>query len=544
MSFDGFATGYDYADFLLGIPHTTSLSTRSPRNIVPRFNQIGLYALDDIQVNPRLTINLGLRWDYQNPITDKNGQAYRVDLSNGDLILPNANAKNLLSPVFVSSLPDIHYETAPIAGFPANTLLDKQPNNWGPRFGFAYRPFDNDRSVIRGGYGIYYNPLTYTLIGTMGTGPYYSVQNFTNVITNGTPLFSFPAPFLPTGGVGIQSVGTIVPSLPFPRSQQWNLTVEHQFPGSMVLQIGYRGMVTRQIPYAGDWNRPHPSTDPANANIYNYPEYSTVQLVQSGGSQNMNALDVQVSHRSGGLDFSSSYTYGKNLSNVQGANEGADSNIEDPYNLHREWGNVGFMTTQRSVTYFVYELPFGNGRRFASALSPVLNQIVGGWQTSGVLNFQTGEWLTPQFSGFDPSNTRQFGGRPDQIGQWRISHPTNKLWFNPAAFAVPGCPATTPVCSSPADVGRYGTASNGSIESPGLANFDFGLFKSFKVYNRMTFRLGAEALNALNHPNFGNPNTNISSAFVGTITTTSAANQSGLGGEASRSIELQGRLDF
>lgn len=543
VKFDGFATGYDYADFLLGIPHSSNLSTRSPRNIVPIDKQIGLYVLDAIQINPRLTINLGLRWDYQPPMTDKNGQEYRVDLTNGNLILPNANTQKLLSPVFVSSLPNIHYETAPTDGFPANTLLDKQLNDWGPRFSFAYRPFSDDRSVVRGGYGIYYSPLTYTLIGTMGTGPYYSAQNFTNTITNGTPAFSFPAPFAATGGVGVQSVGTIVPSLPFPRSQQWSLTVEHEFPASLVVQVGYRGMETRQLPYEGDWNRPQPSTNPANASVYNYPQYSTVELVQAGGSQNMNAMDASVTHRSGGLVLSSSYTYGKDLSNIQGANEGDDSNIEDPYNLKREWGNTGFMTTQRSVTYFVYNLPFGNGQRFASG-SRVLNEVIGGWVTSGVLNFQTGEWLTPSFSGFDPSNTRQFGGRPDQIGNWHLSHPTNKLWFNPAAFAIPGCPSSTPVCSNPADVGRFGTASNGSIESPGLRNFDFGLLKDFKVHERLNFRVGAEALNALNHPNFGNPNTNISSAFAGTITSTSAANQSGLGGEAARTIELQMRLQF
>lgn len=546
VNFDGFATGYDYADFLLGIPHTTNLDTRSPRNIVPIYKQIGLYALDDIQLTPQLTVNLGLRWDYQPPMTDKNGQEYRVDLSNGDLILPNANTKNILSPVFVASLPDIYYETAPTAGFPANTLLDKQPNDWGPRISFAYRPFHNDRSVIRGGYGIYYSPLTYTLIGTMGTGPYYSVQNFTNAITNGTPAFSFPAPFAATGGVGIQSVGTIVPSLPFPRNQQENLTVEHEFPGALVVQIGYRGMQTQQIPYEGDWNRPHPSTNPANASIYNYPQYSTVDVVRPGADQNMNALDAEVTHRSGGLVFSSTYTFARDLSDDTSDLEGADSAIEDPYDLQREWGKLGFMPTQRSVTYFIYNLPFGNGQRFASGISPVLNQIAGGWVVSGVLNFQTGLWLTPTFNSFDPSNTRAFGGRPDQIGNWRVSNPTHQRWFNPAAFAIPGCPATTPVCSDPADVGRFGTASNGTIESPGVSNFDFGLFKDLKihVHERLAFRVGVEALNVLNHPNFGDPNTDISSTTVGTITSTSAAGSSDLGGEGARTIELQGRLQF
>ncbi|MGI0134253.1 MAG: hypothetical protein ACREBW_04770 [Candidatus Micrarchaeaceae archaeon] len=163
---------------------------------------------------------------------------------------------------------------------------------------------------------------------------------------------------------------------------------------------------------------------------------------------------------------------------------------------------------------------------------------------SGVLNFQTGMWLTPSFSSFDTSNTRKFGGRPDQVGQWRISNPTNKRWFNPAAFAIPGCPATTPVCSKPADVGRFGTASNGSIEGPGISNFDFGLFKNFKVHERMTLRVGAEAWDALNHPNFGNPNTNISAAAVGKITSITPTGAEALGSNSARTIELQGRLQF
>lgn len=547
VNFDGFATGYDYADFLLGIPHTSNLSTRSPRNTVPVYKQIGLYALDDIQISPKLTINLGLRWDYQTRVVDKNDQTYRVDMTNGDLILPNAHAQTLLSPVFVSSLPNIQYEIAPTAGYAADSMLDKQLNDWGPRFSFAYRPFSNDRSVIRGGYGIYYSPLTYSLMSEMGAGPYYSSQNFTNTFSNGTygtPAFSFPAPFLATGGVGVQSVGNIVPSLPFPRSQQYNLSVEHEFTGSLVVELTYRGMETQRIPYQADYNRPHASTDPANESIYNYPQYATLNYVQPGGSENLNALDASVTHRSGGLILHSSYTYGKNLSNVQSAGEGDDYDIENPYNLQREWGNVGWMTRQRSVSYFVYSLPFGQGQRFGSGVSSVLNEIIGGWETSGVLNFQTGEFLTPSFSKFDPSNSRSFGGRPDQIGDSHLSNPTHQRWFNAGAFAIPGCPASTPVCSSPADVGRFGNASNGSLTSPGLANFDFGLFKSFKIRERLNFRIGAEADNALNHPNFGNPNTNISSSNVGTITSMSAANGSGLGGTGSRVVELQGRLQF
>ncbi|HEV2498799.1 MAG TPA: hypothetical protein VGY31_04370, partial [Terriglobia bacterium] len=522
----------------------TNLSVRN-RPTVPRFNQVGLYALDDIQVNPRLTVNLGLRWDYQSPITEKYGQAYAMDLSNGDLILANSSSKNLLSPIFTASLPNINYEIAPIRGFPANSLLDSHPNDWGPRVSFAYRPANSDRTVIRGGYGIYYTQLTYTVDGTMGTGPFLSQQSFVNTITNGVPALSLPDPFLGVGGIGTQSVGTVVPTLPFPMSQQWSLAVQHEFAGSLVVQVDYRGMRTQNLPYAADWNKPYPSTNPAGESFFRYPNYYTVTLTQPGANQNLNAMDVTVSRQfAQGLTFQSSYTYAKNLTDTFPTGEGAGSSIQNPYDRAAEWGNVSYMPTQRWVSYWVYELPYGHGRRFGSSISPALNALLGGWEVSGVVNFQTGLWLTPSFDKFDPSNTRSYGGRPDQIGPWGISNPTIQGWFNPAAFEIPGCPNTTPVCTSPADVGRFGNAANGIIESPGLSNLDFGLFKNFKIKERYTLRFGAEAANFLNHPNFGNPNTDISSLSVGTINSMNSSAQTALGGDGARTIQFQLRLEF
>ncbi|HEV2417192.1 MAG TPA: hypothetical protein VGX94_05275, partial [Terriglobia bacterium] len=522
----------------------TNLSVRN-RPTVPRFNQVGLYALDDIQVNPRLTVNLGLRWDYQSPITEKYGQAYAMDLSNGNLILANSSSKNLLSPVFTASLPNINYEIAPIRGFPANSLLDSHPNDWGPRVSFAYRPANSGRTVIRGGYGIYYTQLTYTVDGTMGTGPFLSQQSFVNTITNGVPALSLPDPFLGVGGIGTQSVGTVVPTLPFPMSQQWSLAVQHEFAGSLVVQVDYRGMRTQNLPYAADWNKPYPSTNPAGESFFQYPNYYTVTLTQPGANQSLNAMDVTVSRQfAQGLAFQSSYTYAKNLTDTTPTGEGAGNSIQNPYDRAAEWGNVSYMPTQRWVSYWVYELPYGHGRRFGSSISPALDALLGGWETSGVVNFQTGLWLTPSFNKFDPSNTRSYGGRPDQIGPWGISNPTINQWFNPAAFEIPGCQNTTPVCTNPADVGRFGNAANGIIESPGLSNLDFGLFKNFKIKERYTLRFGAEAANFLNHPNFGNPNTNISSLSVGTINSMNSSAQTALGGDGARTIQFQLRLDF
>jgi hypothetical protein len=462
-----------------------------------------------------------------------------MNLSNGNLVLANANSKRLVSPVYPSSIP---IETAPVTGFPANSLLYADMDDFAPRVSFAYRPLNNDRTVVRGGYGIYYAPLTYTLTGNIGGGPFISSQSFVNSITNGVPSFAFPDPFFAAGGVGTQSVSPVIPTWQFPMTHQWNLTVERELPGSVVLQVDYRGEHTSEMPFIGDFNKPYPSTNAAGESFFRYSNFYSVNLIQYGAEDNLNALDINVSRQfANGLTFNSSYTYAKNLTDSSQEGEGIDNAIQNPYDRAAEYGNVDFMPTQRWVTYALYNLPFGRGQRFASSLPPVLNQVFGNWEVSGVLNFQTGQWLTPSFSGPDPSNTRSFGGRPDQIGSWQTSNPTISRWFNPAAFKIPGCPNATPVCTSPADVGRFGNAANSIIEAPGLSNFDFGLFK---IKERYTLQVRATATDFFNNPNFGDPATNISSVNVGTITSLNGSGNTALGGNNARQIQLGLRLDF
>ncbi len=528
LNFDGFATGFDYADFLLGLPHTTDRYTRNQPS-VPIINEWGFFIQDNFQVSSRLTVNLGLRYELFPPPVDKYDMAFAFDPRTGDLVLASQRSLRLLNPLFPTSIPLVQ---ASQAGYPARTLLESDNKNFGPRIGFAYRPLGGNHTVVRGGYGIYYTPLIYSREQPSGGGgPFVSDETFTNTITNGMPSLQFPDPFPGVGELGSQSISSNNKFLRTPMSQQWNLTVEHEFPRSVVARVGYRGMRVTQLPYSGDINKPYPSANPAGENFFRYPNFYSIYFNQSGGNQNLEALDVTVERKfSGGLTFQSGWTWAKDLAEGNPDGEGIDYPSENPYDRRREYGNAQWVPTHRWVSYLQYDLPYGTGKRFGSTAPTALRHILGDWGISLVTDFQTGQFLTPAFDSFDPSNTRTFGGRPDQIGDWRVPNPTIRHWFNPNAFKIPAN-------------GSFGSAANGVIVGPGLSNLDFGLFRYFSIQERVRAQLRMTSTNFFNHPNFANPNTDISSRLVGTIRGVQGRRRDTLGG-GPRQIQVGMRFDF
>jgi len=540
LYFDGFATGLDYADFLLGIPHVTERFTRSqPR--YDRYDQWGVFAQDNLRVSDKLTLNLGLRWEYFPPATDKYDMRYTFDLSNGNFILASQKSLKVVNPLWLSSG---LLEQAGQVGYPERTLLQNNPHDFEPRIGFAYRPFGSGRTVIRGGFGIYYTSLTTSQMDNFGGGPFHSREFFVNNIeSDGLADFQFPNPFPGVASVLYQTVDTSIKHQRDPYTQQWSLTVERELPGSIVARASYRGFASRQILYYSDVNKPHASTDPNGENFYTYPNFSRVNLLQPGGNQNMNALDVIIERKfSRGLSFQSGWTYQKNLSDA--GDDGEQGEPEDPYNLRAEYGNMSFNPRHRWVSNLQYELPFGKGKPFGSHLSSAAEHVVGDWQIAAVTIFSTGQFLTAGFDNFDPSNTRTYGGRPDEIGKPQIANPSISQWFNPNAFAIPGCPDSDPVCANPADVGRFGNSARGVFTGPGIANMDFALYKYFTIREKVRMQFRATATNFLNHFNPDNPNTDISagSLAVGVITGTHSRYDSL--GSGARQIQIGLRFDF
>jgi hypothetical protein len=378
---------------------------------------------DNINLTPKLTLNLGLRWDYFMPPVDKNDLRYAFDPSNGNLVVTNQQVlQTWEAPAFPSSIPIV---TASQAGFPKRSLLNGDYTNFGPRFGFAYRILN--RTVIRGGYGLYYSPLSYTLMDAFVGGPFHSDERFYNAIVNGVPRLQFPNPFTGSADVGSQSVSGVEKSLPTPRVQQWSVTVERDLGRSISARASYRGFRANHIPFDVDLNRPPASTDPNNVNWYRYPNFYSVTYSMNGGIGKMNALDVAVERRfSGGLTFQAGYTLAKNMTDVGNSSE--KDVIEDPYDRRRDWANVSNMPTHRFVGELLYEIPFGKGKRYGADMNAIATGILGNWQISAVCILQSGPFLNVTYDGDSP-NTRSGGGRPDLVGNWKPVDQNRYLWF-------------------------------------------------------------------------------------------------------------------
>jgi len=537
LSFTGAYTGQAYADFLLGIPQTTSVNALPPFPYL-RGTDWAFYAQDQFSVTPRLTINYGIRYELDIPYYDKNGAIYSFDPGTLSVVVPQ-NGLSLVSPFFPKTIPVV---TAQQAGYPANSLLNTRTTNFYPRAGVAYRLTADGKTAIRAGFGMYSDTIYPSAVNK--GGPFAGSESYFNTITNGVPALSFPDPFAGTGKAGsFQNVAATNPNISVPYVQQWNVTLERQF-GQYGVSVSYIGTHGTDLLYERNLNEPAPSTIPFTSSRYLLsPAYSGIDWYENGGNEDYNGLQLAVIKTVGAnLTINASYTWARDLATVTDTL----SPIQNQFNLASERGNNPYTPNQHFTAMVVYALPIGSGQRFLKTLPKAANEILGGWRVSGIALAQTGYWFTPSFSGFDTSNTNTIGGRPNELAGVPL-YPSNRgltQWFNPAAFAIPGCPAATPACSKPADVGMFGDAANYLLEGPPLDNLDLGLLKDFRISEHKTLEFDAIASDALNHPHFNLPAANISSpATVGQITSTIGGNY--LRGSADeREINLMLRFLF
>ena len=380
-------------------------------------------------------------------------------------------------------------------------------------------------------------------------GPFSGSVTYTNKITDGVPLLSFPSPFLTSGTTSTQNVAGVNPHVKNPYTQQWNLTLEQEV-ASVGLRVSYLGSHSVSLLYRRNLNLPPPSTTPFSTSLRRYPLYNQVIYAESGGSESYNALEVGAEKRFGkNLTFNTGWTWARSLTDTQDSGGGgstyAGQVIQDQYNRNVEKANNQLVVPHRVFAYAVYALPLGSGQRLFPGAKGVVQQIIGGWEMAWTAVAQSGQWFTPSFSGSDPSNTNTIGGRPDRIANGNLSSDrTIQRWFDPAAFAVPGCPATDPRCvNTPrVNVGRFGNSGLNILSGPPIRNLDFALVKNLTLREnkRLQFRLTMS--NALNHPNFAVPRSNISAtSTVGTINSQVRALN---GSPSTREIDIGLRLEF
>jgi Carboxypeptidase regulatory-like domain len=549
FSFNGMFTGNDFADFLLGLPNESDVDDVLQDND-GRSNFWALYAQDSFHITPRLTIDYGLRWEYHPGYTDASGNIGNFNdhiARSGQVIYPDGFA-SILSPPFLQSFdacpnPDIPATasdppsingapctpvlSASQAGFPQG--LRTTSKAFMPRFGFAYKPFNNDKTVVRGSIGAYeaisMGSIYYSLTGTAQA----FTRQFLNSQTTSGPAFAWPETGTGGAGFGAPQYGTAYfgtadqVNWKEPYAVQWGLSVERNIGFNTGLRASYTGMKTTQLVWAPNWNQSLLSTIPYQLQPLSsrpFPNWGTVNSRDVGATAYYNAMELEVSHRVGsGLVFDSTYTFARSLADNQGpssnggfCNENACNRSGSLYNRNLEYGNT-YAPRHRWLTTVIYQLPFGGGQRFAKSSNPFVNALIGGWQMSNIFEVQSGPFLTPYFSGADPSGTGiGLQGRnqlPDRVGPVSPGNPSAGQWFLSSGFACPGgdCQAGTSAAHPP--LGLFGTASIGSLQGPGTVDWDLGISKSFRLTEHATLHIEGSFVNVLNHINLGPPDMKI-----------------------------------
>ncbi len=586
FNFTGGFTGDPFGDFLLGLPSNTGIDDVKHDNYGLSM-QYAVYGQDSFRVNSRLTLEYGVRWEYHPGYTDQFGNIGNfstVPARSGEVVYPDGAASTLALGYLesvdacqpfgsttgpsVNGAPCTPVLTASQAGLPEG--LRTAPQRVVPRFGFAFRPFSNDKTVVRGGFGMYDTPsmgsIYYALTGTVQSATF----TYNNVAANGGPIFQWPQ--ISTGGSGI-----VVP--PFgtayfgtandihwkePYTMQWNLSIDRDLGFNTGLRVSYIGQGTRDLVYAPDLNQSYYSTQfyasqPLTSRPF--PNWGVVNDRAVGATMNYDSLQVEVTHRfQHGLTFNSTFTYARNLADNQGPNaqgsfasENAGGRSMDLYNLKAEYGPVWGTRKFRSISTAVYELPFGHGRHFMANANRFVDAALGGWRLSNIFLIQSGPFETPYFPNGDPSGTGSgvYEGRPqhpDRIANGSLSNPTAGQWFNPSAFVCPGTPGWSvgqacTIGDNPstdlAPIGRFGNSGIGVVVGPGTVNLSTALGKSFLITERFRFKIEGSFTNIFNHVNLADPVNDITNPSFGQIT---AARGSDFGGY--RTGQISARIEF
>lgn len=506
--FDGRYSGHPFADFLLGSPFRTQTQVGPPGQRAREYGHEGkwdwsIYFQDDWKVSSRLTLNWGVRYEYYVPLTAFNGlsgfdretgkiQVICVEKFRAECGLP---------------LDTRFYITQNGAGpFPIG-MHEVDKNNLAPRIGFAFRPFNSDKSVIRGGYGLYYD----------SDDRQKSFSHVKNAPFNATLTFDSPAgqppqiqltsnPF-PTqlGQSGVITSGAIDRKLRNTYSQQWNLGVQHELVTNLLVDVGYQGSLTLKGPRSVQINQPITPATGSVASRRPHPLFGPLGFTENSGTSNFHSLQSKIEQRfSGGLTFISSFMWAKAIDDRYVGGQGNPGNAQNAYNLRAERGLSAFDVRKKWTFSFVYELPVGPGKgRLEQGAAA---HILGGWQLSGIYTAQDGRPFTPVLS-TDNSNVGIGADRPNLIGNPKVDNPTPQRWFNAAAFAA--APRFT-----------YGSAGRGILTSDGLATLDLSLTKNIRISETMRMQFKGEFFNVTNHTNFGIPENRIDQPSAGTISST------------------------
>ena len=484
-----------FADYLLGYPASTYRSTPSAVNLFYQTRYSG-FAQDDWQVSSRLTVTYGVRYMVQTTWKERDQAQANLDFATGKLVIPRSSLPPQAQPRLATTYPVVTDGNA--------TILDTDKANWAPRVGFAYRPFNNNKTVIRGGAGFYYNTLpVYIGFRQMGfSNPPFLLSETFEAAPGPTPSITLQQPFPGAGALSPNpSITAVEKGIHNGLSQQWNFTVERELAGNLGLRVSYVGNKTSHLPFYNN-SVNLPAVQKAGTLQANrpYQPWSDILLLNSGGDSTLHQLQIEAIKRfSHGLNFQVEYSWNRSLDDTP-----IVGGPQNPYDNRGSRGNSDQVRRHIFTAAYNYELPFGPGKAFLN-VKGVAGKVVGGWSVAGITYLRTGQPFSVTFS---PSLPGWYASRADASAPGNLDRGTRNLtkWFDASGYTVPA-PFT------------FGNSARNLLFGPGDIVFDVSFLKDTSITERTKTQFRAEFFNIPNHANFGNPGSNISVASsLGRIT--------------------------
>jgi hypothetical protein len=544
FTYSGFFTGngtrdHAIADFLLGYFSGASVfqpagfgvegAVGNPRQF--NYWYLAPYIQDDWKVNQRLTLNLGLRYDFRTIPTESNDRMGWRDLSNprGGLLVAD---ENLVDTGIVGD--QSYYKSAG-----RRNPADASKKVFAPRIGFAFRPFSDDKTVVRGGYGVFFDSAEGREIdGAADIFPYVSRGSYnqtlgqTNLITTDSLFPDFASAKVATPAANTFLAVSMSPEPRNPYVQQWSLGAQRSLTQKTTVELNYIGSKGTHLLMRRNIAQARRMTDPARCAATPtvgdcpvlarrpFPNFVTYIDSDWSGNSSYNAFNAKVEHRSNSLLFTTVYTWAKSIDNKSAA-AGIGNDVAgwqgflDNNDIRRDRGRSEFDVDHRLVSSVVYELPVGRGKKFGGNLPKAADLVIGGWQVNAIATFQRGFPMTITAADVGGLNDSQGTNRADLVASPRLTKTLNQ-WFDTSAFKQPAA-------------GFLGTSGRSILRAPGINNWDTGLFKNFVITEKVSFQFRFESFNAFNHTQWGVPVRNVADPNFGRILSARAARINQLG---------------
>jgi hypothetical protein len=524
------SAGNGLVDFLLGAPK--SMNQDAPETAADNIWFYGLFLQDDYKVKPNMTLNLGLRWDVQLPPTDPQDRMATFIPGNQSTVIPNAPTGLL----FVGDTYNGHRLP--------RSIISTRYHHISPRAGFAWDPYGNGRTAIRGAAGIFYGMVSGNEFNGLSNFVPFAIRNSYSHITSLTDIYSdtrsfpngnpYPYVYSPSNArfVYPAKLEGLDPDYQWPYAYQFNLSVQQQFAHNFAVTLSYVATLSHDVPFAPDinypiWSPTAKSGDqdsrrpffPDNSSNPTDVKLTSVNQIQSHQRANYNGFQVNFEKRmSHGISIKGFYVWSKNLDTASVQNSGSVlGSAQDFNNLQEEYGRADTDIRHRSQTSIIWK------PNYFTSHGPLTRSLLDGWTISGIVRFESGSPFTistGQDNNFDGNNNDRataVAGQPYHTAAGYNRNVAGSLFFNPDAF----CAYSNGDCQGVGPGGSDGNTKRNNFSGPGAHSVDASLFRNFKLWEGVQLQGRVEATNVFNHVNVNNPNASLNSSSVGTISSAS-----------------------